>query len=114
MRRQTRAKSRGAVASAPLNLATLRQRKGITLEQIAEATKISTRFLRAIEDEEFDKLPGGIFNTSYLRQYAECLGIDGSKLLARYEASVNPANIGEPTVDEGRSFILRWFRAPAH
>ncbi len=114
MRRQTCAKSRGASVSAPLNLASLRQRKGITLEQIAEATKISTRFLRAIEDEEFDKLPGGIFNTNYLRQYAACLGIDGSKLLARYEATVNPGAAAQDAVEDGRSFLLRWFRAPAH
>ena len=40
-----------------LNLAVHRQKEGISLEQIAEVTKISIRFLKAIEDEEFEKLP---------------------------------------------------------
>ena len=39
-----------------------REMRGITLDEIAEATKIGTRSLRALESEEFDKLPGGVFN----------------------------------------------------
>ena len=47
-----------------LNLARTRERRGISLKQIAESTKISVRFLQAIESEEFGELPGGIFSTS--------------------------------------------------
>src|ERR1017187_709592 len=57
-----------------LNLPGRRKALSLSLENIADSTKISIRFLRAIEDEEFEKLPGGIFNTSYLRQYAPALG----------------------------------------
>jgi cytoskeletal protein RodZ len=67
-----------------LHLAALRQARGISLEQIADTTKISIRFLRAIEDEEFEKLPGGIFNTSYIRQYARAIEHEESELLAYY------------------------------
>ncbi len=50
--------------------------RGITLEEIAESTKIGTRSLRALEEEDFDKLPGGIFNKGFVRAYAKYLGID--------------------------------------
>jgi len=53
-----------------------REMRGITLEQMSEATKITTRCLRALEEEEFDRLPGGIFNKGFVRAYARHLGID--------------------------------------
>ena len=53
-----------------------REMRGITLDEIAEATKITVRCLRAIEREEFSKLPGGIFNKGFVRAYARYIGID--------------------------------------
>jgi cytoskeletal protein RodZ len=64
--------------------------KGITLEQIEEATRISAHFLEAIEQEDFGELPGGVYNTSYLRQYARAVGFDESALLQYYFASTAP------------------------
>lgn len=56
----------------------------VMLEQIAERTKISVFFLTAIENEDFGKLPGGIFDRSYIRQYAEAAGLDAEAILERY------------------------------
>lgn len=67
-----------------LRLEELRKRRGISLEQISGCTKIGTHFLRAIETEEFDKLPGGVFNTSYIRQYAVAIGFSEEDLLSQY------------------------------
>jgi cytoskeletal protein RodZ len=67
-----------------LGLSTIRRNRGISLEQIAEATKISVRWLQAIEQGEFAKLPGGIYNTSYIRQYARAIEYDESALLKVY------------------------------
>lgn len=67
-----------------LQLEQHRRKSGVSLESIAEQTKISSRFLRAIECEEFEKLPGGVFNTSYIRQYAACVGFPEEKLLEVY------------------------------
>ena len=64
-----------------------RENRGITLRDIAESTKLSVRSLEAIEQGEFDKLPGGIYNTNYIRQYARAIGFDEGDLLAAYEAS---------------------------
>lgn len=59
--------------------------RGVTLEEISAATRISIRFLKSIEDEEFSRLPGGIFNRSFLRAYARYLGLDEDPLLAEYQ-----------------------------
>ncbi len=67
-----------------LGLATIRKNRGISLEQIAQSTKISVRCLQAIERGEFGKLPGGIYNTSYIRQYARAIDYDETILLKIY------------------------------
>ena len=67
-----------------LGLANIRKNRGISLEQISDATKISVRSLDAIERGDFRKLPGGIYNTSYIRQYARAIDYDESMLLAYY------------------------------
>lgn len=114
-RRKTRAPSPRPALASPLNLVAFRQKSGISLEDIAETTKISMRFLRAIEDEEFSQLPGGIFNTSYLRQYAAAIGFEESVLLAHYERRINPSPTAEASSSEPeRSLFDRWFRIAAH
>ena len=55
------------------DLVSVRQSRGLTLEQIAESTKISIRYLRAIEEGRLTVLPGGIYSSNYLRQYAEAI-----------------------------------------
>ena len=70
-----------------------REFRGITLDQIAKETRISTRFLAAIEDEEFHLLPGGVFNRGFIRSYAERVGLDPDQAVADYERL---ASAGEP------------------
>ena len=67
-----------------LGLSTIRRNRGITLQQIANTTKIGVRLLEAIEQGDFKRLPGGIYNTSYIRQYARAIDYDESALLAYY------------------------------
>jgi cytoskeleton protein RodZ len=64
-----------------------REMRGVTLDEIAEATKIGTRSLRALEAQEFEKLPGGIFNKGFVRAYAKFLGIDEEQAVADYETA---------------------------
>lgn len=96
-----------------LDLPRFRKRAGVSLEQIAHSTKISSRFLEAIESERFDQLPGGIFTTSYLRQYALAIGYDEEALVAFYNQKVKgdepPA---KPPQAETRSggILGRWWR----
>jgi cytoskeletal protein RodZ len=79
-------------ATQRIDLSALRQHKGISLREIADSTKISIRFLKAIEEEDFEQLPGGIYNTSYIRQYAREIGYEESKLLAYYRSLVEVAS----------------------
>jgi cytoskeletal protein RodZ len=72
-----------AVTAQP-NLAALRGQKGISLHQIAEATKIGVRYLEAIECGQFGKLPGGFYNISYIRQYAQAIEASEAELVERY------------------------------
>ncbi|MBZ5628429.1 MAG: DUF4115 domain-containing protein [Acidobacteriia bacterium] len=68
-----------------------REMRGITLEEIAEATKIGTRSLRALEEQDFDKLPGGIFNKGFVRAYSRYLGLDEEQAVADYLAALAEA-----------------------
>jgi cytoskeleton protein RodZ len=71
-----------------------RERQGVTLEDISLTTKISTRMLRALEEEHFDQLPGGIFNKGFIRAYARCLHMDEDQAIADYLAATGAS----PTV----------------
>lgn len=72
-----------------------RERKNITLEQISVSTKIAIRLLRAIEEDHFDQLPGGIFNKGFVRAYSRVLGLDEEQTLAEFQKAsgneVSPA-----------------------
>ena len=72
-------------------LQTERQRREISLESIAEGTKVPTRHLRALEQEQFEQLPGGVFNKGILRSYCRHLGLNEQEWLERFPAA-SPAN----------------------
>ena len=61
-----------------------REAAGLPLERIAAETRISTRFLLAIESEDFHVLPGGVFNRGFVRAYAVHLGLDPDQAVTEY------------------------------
>jgi cytoskeleton protein RodZ len=67
-----------------------RQRRNLDLPKIAGELKISTRFLEAMEQDEFAKLPGGVFTRSFVRQYASFLGLDAEELVQEMEHAADP------------------------
>jgi cytoskeleton protein RodZ len=67
-----------------VDLAAYRESRGISLQEIARTTRITVRYLQAIERAEFKKLPGGVYDVSYIRQYAGEIGLDASALLDFY------------------------------
>ena len=72
------------MASFGENLRRERELRGIDLREMADATKISIRFLQAIEQDRVDILPGGIFPRAFVRQYAKYLGLDAERLVAEF------------------------------
>ena len=65
-----------------------RELRGVPLEEISGATKIHIRFLQALEDNQFDELPGEVFIKGYIRSYANIIGSDVEEMLNIYEESV--------------------------
>jgi cytoskeleton protein RodZ len=72
------------------NLRREREMRGITLQEISAATKISVRFLKSLENEDFSSLPGGIFSRSFVRAYARYLGLDEDPLIEEYQLAAKP------------------------
>jgi cytoskeletal protein RodZ len=62
-----------------------RELREVTPEEITQATRIGSRFLQALENEEWDKLPGGVFNRGFVRSIAHYLGLDEEAFLAEYD-----------------------------
>lgn len=63
-----------------------RERRGLAFGQIEEATAIRTRYLRALEDEQFGVLPGPTYAKGFLRAYAEFLGLDGQLFIDEFNS----------------------------
>ncbi|HEY6465935.1 MAG TPA: helix-turn-helix transcriptional regulator [Candidatus Acidoferrales bacterium] len=81
-----------------------RELRGVTLEEVAAATRISPRFLEALENEQWDRLPGGAFNRGFIRSVARYLGLDEENMVAEYaletkglnQSSASPDSQGMP------------------
>jgi cytoskeletal protein RodZ len=74
-------------------------RARIDVSEIESRTKIRAKYLRALENEEWGLLPGPTFVKSFLRTYAEALGLDGKALVEEYRHSYEPG--GEATIEPG-------------
>jgi len=83
-----------------------RLKRNLQLDAISRELKISPKFLEAIEADEFEKLPGGVFAKSFVRQYARLLGLDEDELAAEVQRIMEPpavlAQHGEPALKETR------------
>src|SRR5712671_6052416 len=66
-----------------------RETRGIALRDISEQTRISMRYLEAIEMDDYRRLPGGIFNRSFVRAYARHIGYDEQLALEEYSAMMH-------------------------
>lgn len=76
--------------------------KGLTLDDVQAQTKIQKRYLQAIENNQFDQLPGKFYERAFTRQYAAVVGIDADDLLERYDlvTPVENSNMEQVRVDE--------------
>lgn len=72
--------------------------RGIELETISGTTKIITRYLTALEDEQFDALPGGILSKGIVRGYARVVGLDEAAWVERFLAA---SQLGSTDSDDG-------------
>ena len=70
-----------------------REKKELSLDDVSNVTKISSRMLQAIEEEHFEQLPGGVFNKGFIRAYAKHLGLNGDEAVSDYLACLRQAQI---------------------
>ena len=67
-----------------------RTRARIEIAQMEAQTKIRAKYLRALENEEWELLPGPTYVKSFLRTYGDMLGLDGRQLVAEYKSAHEP------------------------
>jgi len=76
-----------------------REMREVSLDELTKATRISTRFVEALENEDWAKLPGGVFGHGFVRTIARYLGLSEEALLGEYDlarAEHSPAPLGKP------------------
>ncbi len=86
-----------------------RRRNGIEVREVEDRTKIRARYIRALENEEWDALPAPAYIRGFLRTYGQLLGLDGEMLVDLYrrdreeaEVAAGGAPLGEPLLSERR------------
>jgi cytoskeleton protein RodZ len=72
-----------------------REARGITLREISDQTRISMRYLEAIENDDYKRLPGGIFNRSFIKAYAKHIGFDEREALEGYARTARERGAAE-------------------
>lgn len=88
-----------------------RKKNGISLAAVAASTKISTCYLEAIECGKFNRLPGGVYSLSYIRQYARAIDYEEQELLDYYRSVVCPEEPHQKAPDPPETWIGRvWGR----
>ncbi len=86
-----------------------RTRQKLDIHTVEQRTKIRTKYLRALENEEWEVLPGHPYAKGFLRTYAQCLGLDGAALVDEYRRTVEsslgpgaPLQFAEPVLERRR------------
>jgi cytoskeletal protein RodZ len=79
-----------------------RELREVSPNEIVVATRISLRFLEALENEDWGKLPGGVFNRGFVRAIARYLGLDEEHLLAEYDLARGDQSAESPSNPENR------------
>ncbi|MGH9741601.1 MAG: helix-turn-helix domain-containing protein [Candidatus Acidiferrum sp.] len=79
-----------------------RELREVSLKEVTVATRIGARFLEALENEQWEKLPGGIFNRGFVRSIARYLGLDEENLLAEYDLAHGEQGLPVPQPYENK------------
>ena len=97
----------GAEGSLGEQLRRARLERGINLREVAEQTRITMRHLEAIEADDYQALPGGIFNKSFIKSYARHVGFPEARALELYERTARERGFQneEPATSPQRSRV---------
>ena len=78
------------MGSVGVELKAAREKKNISLREVAATTRISHTNLELLEEGRYNDLPGGVYNRAFIRAYCEFLGLECKEMLARYEVEIAP------------------------
>jgi cytoskeleton protein RodZ len=79
-----------------------RELREVTVKEIASATRIAPKFLEALENEDWNKLPGGVFGRGFVRSIARYLGLSEENLLSEYDLARAETSAPAPQKPEER------------
>ena len=79
-----------------------RELREVSINEIASATRIAPKFLEALENEQWNKLPGGVFGHGFVRSIARYLGLNEEDFLSEYDMARVEANAPAPPKPEER------------
>src|SRR5580704_14446572 len=79
-----------------------REMREVSMDELTKATRISKRFVEALENEDWDKLPGGMFGHGFIRTIARYLGLDEEGLLGEYDLARADKAVPAPLKNEER------------
>jgi transcriptional regulator with XRE-family HTH domain len=79
-----------------------REMREVSLDELTKSTRISQRFLEALENEDWSKLPGGVFGRGFVRTIAGYLGLDEESLLGEYDLARGDVSRGASAKVEDR------------
>jgi cytoskeletal protein RodZ len=77
-----------------------RERRGISLNDVAVSTRVSMRHLHALEEDNYRELPGGVFNRGIVRSYAQHCGLDVSSTVDNFQRALRDSGIDTEIKDE--------------
>ena len=86
-------------ASIGEQLRLAREGRAIPLREISDQTRISVRYLEAIESNDYGRLPGGVFNRSFIKAYARCVGYDEKEAIEGYTRYLREHGDGDDDVN---------------
>ena len=82
-----------------------REKKGLTIEELASSTYIVAKFIKALEDEQFDLLPGEIYVKGFIKNLSDKLSLDSDAMIERYNLQRNE-NKFEEDLSKSRKFKI--------
>lgn len=86
-----------------------RERRGLSLQEAHEATKITVQSLTALEGDRFESFPNKVYARAFLRDYANFLSLDSAQLLTSYEERWSPTVDAGPVVEKSSGGSARVF-----
>jgi cytoskeletal protein RodZ len=89
-----------------------RELRQVSLREVSEATKINLRYLEALETNNFEHLPGGVFNRGFVRAYSQFIGIDPDAMVNAYRLE-EQAQASRGKAKDRDSFHRPWKRTDA-